>query len=77
MMSWRQFVCGLTGHERVLHTAGDTLTLRCAACAHDTPGWSTGAPRYKLTAAGIPERHRIARAAPLALVRNRSRKMRR
>lgn len=76
MMTLKQFLCGLHGHTRFLAVVGDTLTLRCGTCQHETPGWSMGAPRFTRTHEGDPARHRLG-PPPLVLVRNRSRKMRR
>jgi hypothetical protein len=37
-----QFICGLRGHERVLHFENKRVMMRCTFCGHDTPGWDTG-----------------------------------
>lgn len=37
-----QFLCGLRGHDSVLHFEGKCVKLRCTTCGHDTPGWNTG-----------------------------------
>jgi len=77
-MTFKQWLCWIGGgHDRLLHTEGDTITLRCVSCAHDTPGWSTGPRRFVPRYAGDPTRHRLNTVTPLVLVRNRSRKMRR
>jgi hypothetical protein len=34
-----QMVCGLSGHEYMLHATERRLCLRCASCDHETPGW--------------------------------------
>jgi hypothetical protein len=31
--------CGFQGHHELLHFAPSRLTLRCALCGHETPGW--------------------------------------
>lgn len=35
----RQFVCGLHGHDALLHFEPDRLSMRCITCGHQTPGW--------------------------------------
>ena len=34
-----QLVCGLRGHDSVLHFEGNRVNMRCTSCGHDTPGW--------------------------------------
>ncbi len=53
------WVCGLQGHERYLHTDRDRVSLRCVACGHESPGWSTGRPAYQRTWPGDAARHRL------------------
>jgi hypothetical protein len=63
-----QLLCGLRGHDEVLHFEGKRVLLRCTSCGHDTPGWSvTGrVPRQRF--AGDPNRRAIGRK-PVRLVR--------
>lgn len=35
----RQFMCGLHGHDSLLHFESGRLSLQCASCGHETPGW--------------------------------------
>ena len=35
----RQFVCGLHGHDELLHFEPRRLSMRCTTCGHETPGW--------------------------------------
>lgn len=35
----RQFFCGLSRHDALLHFEEGRLSLVCATCAHETPGW--------------------------------------
>jgi len=35
----RQFVCGLRGHDAMLHFERSRLSLLCSSCGHDSPGW--------------------------------------
>jgi hypothetical protein len=32
-------ICGFHGHLELLHIAPSRLSLRCARCGHETPGW--------------------------------------
>jgi hypothetical protein len=41
----RQFVCGLHGHDALLHFEGRHVSLVCTSCGYESPGWSLpGAP---------------------------------
>lgn len=45
-MHVRRFLCGLQGHDALLHFDKGRLSLVCASCGHETPGWDlTGASR--------------------------------
>jgi hypothetical protein len=33
-------ICGLRGHDEVLHFERHRLSLRCLSCGHETTGWS-------------------------------------
>jgi len=35
----RQFVCGLHGHDALLHFERGRISLQCASCGYETPGW--------------------------------------
>ena len=35
----RQFMCGLHGHDALLHFERGRMSLLCASCGHETPGW--------------------------------------
>jgi len=35
----RQFVCGLHGHDTLLHFGDGRVSLLCSSCGHETPGW--------------------------------------
>ena len=40
VLTWlRQLYCGLHGHDRLLHFEKDRISLLCASCGHDSPGW--------------------------------------
>jgi hypothetical protein len=42
MLKVRQSLCGLHGHDSLLHFEHDRMFLRCTSCGHETPGWSIG-----------------------------------
>jgi len=46
----RQFICGLHGHDELLHFQPRRLSMRCTTCGHETPGWDlkAAAPRPAL-----------------------------
>ena len=55
-----QLMCGLRGHDAVLHFEGNLVMMRCTSCGHDTPGWEiTGrGPRRRFE--GDARRHLLA-----------------
>src|SRR3982750_3137578 len=34
-----QLLCGIRGHDSVLHFEGNRVMMRCTSCGHDSPGW--------------------------------------
>jgi NAD-dependent SIR2 family protein deacetylase len=54
-----QLLCGLRGHDAVLHFEGKRVNMRCTSCGHDTPGWEVSgrAPRQRFE--GDARRHRL------------------
>src|SRR5690348_12375717 len=65
-----QMLCGLRGHDSVLHFEGNRVMMRCTSCGHDSPGWEiTGrGPRKRYD--GDARRHLLA--APQRLVLRKS-----
>jgi hypothetical protein len=55
-----QLLCGLRGHDSVLHFEGKRVMMRCTSCGHDSPGWEVSgrAPRQRYE--GDARRHVIA-----------------
>jgi hypothetical protein len=37
--SIRQFLCGLRGHDALLHFESGRMSLQCTSCDYETPGW--------------------------------------
>jgi hypothetical protein len=35
----RQFICGLHGHDALLHYEQGRIALQCTSCGYQTPGW--------------------------------------
>jgi hypothetical protein len=60
MARFGQMMCGLRGHDSVLHFEGKRVMMRCTSCGHDTPGWeiSGRAPRKRFE--GDARRHLLA-----------------
>ena len=61
----RQLVCGLHGHDALLHVEADRLSLACTSCGYQTPGWNLQAPparvaRRRATVTVGPVRERRA-----------------
>ena len=54
-----QLLCGLRGHDAILHFEDKRVMMRCTSCGHDTPGWEIGdrAPRRRFE--GDARRHRL------------------
>lgn len=61
----QQFICGLHGHDQMLHFEGNRMFLKCTTCGHETPGWAIDDPRPRLRFDGEPQRHSLAPATPL------------
>jgi hypothetical protein len=38
----RRAICGVLGHDNLLQFEQHRLSLRCAACGHQTTGWTIG-----------------------------------
>src|SRR5919199_2860066 len=55
-----QLICGVRGHDSVLHFEGNRVMMRCTSCGHDSPGWeiSGRAPRRRFE--GDARRHLLA-----------------
>ena len=62
-----QLLCGLRGHETVMHFEGKRVMMRCTSCGHDTPGWEIAGrgPRHRFD--GDARRHALATGPRLVL----------
>jgi NAD-dependent SIR2 family protein deacetylase len=67
VMRLNQTLCGLSGHDRLVHIEGKRVTMRCSSCGHDTPGWEvTGrGPRRRFE--GDVRRHQLTPSRDLSL----------
>lgn len=56
----QRFLCGLHGHDALLHFEQGRLSLVCTSCGHETPGWdlTSKAPRAPQSA---PAARRLVR----------------
>ena len=54
-----QVVCGLHGHDSVLHFEGKRVMMRCTSCGHDTPGWEISGQGPRLRYTGDARRHTL------------------
>jgi hypothetical protein len=57
----RQMVCGLRGHDRLLHFEEERMSLRCVSCGHETPGWTLNQAPPSVTVRGDARRHALVR----------------
>ena len=57
----RQFICGLHGHDALLHFDQRHVSLRCVLCGHESPGWHV--PGAGAAVAGHEATHHARRAA--------------
>jgi hypothetical protein len=57
----RQAICGLHGHDTLLHFDKDRMSLRCVSCGHETPGWELNEARPTVTMRGDAHRHALTR----------------
>ena len=57
-----QTLCGLGGHDAVLHFEGQRVMMRCTSCGHDTPGWEVSGRGPRRRYDGDAKRHQLGRA---------------
>jgi hypothetical protein len=57
----RQGICGLHGHDSLLHFDSGRISLLCSSCGHESPGWEVGN-------AASHARHAVVQAPALARV---------
>jgi hypothetical protein len=52
----QRLLCGLHGHDALLHFEQGRLSLVCASCGHQTPGWDLTALPPRTDPAATPRR---------------------
>ena len=57
----RQFLCGLHGHDALLHFGQGRISLQCTSCGYETPGWELNEAPPTVTLRGDARHHRLAR----------------
>jgi len=55
-----QTLCGLSGHDSVVHFEGPRVMMRCTSCGHDTPGWEVSGRGPRRRFEGDAKRHQLA-----------------
>jgi hypothetical protein len=40
-------ICGLRGHDLLLHFESQRICLQCSTCGHQTPGWQLAPSRQR------------------------------
>lgn len=50
----RQFICGLHGHDALLHFGQGRMSLQCTSCGYETPGWDVNGEPERTTAKATP-----------------------
>jgi hypothetical protein len=62
-----QLLCGIRGHDTVMHFEDKRVMMRCTSCGHDTPGWevSERGPRQRFDG----DRRRHSLSAPTLVLR--------
>jgi hypothetical protein len=56
MLQLRQFVCGLHGHDALLHFEQGRISLQCTSCGYETPGWDVRSVPSRTEPADAPRR---------------------
>jgi hypothetical protein len=55
-----QLLCGLRGHDSVLHFEGNRVNMRCTSCGHDSPGWEISGRGPRRRYEGDARRHLLS-----------------
>src|SRR3954464_4710557 len=57
MTRFGQLLCGLRGHDAVLHFEGKRVMMRCTSCGPDSPGWEVSGRPPRQRFEGDSRRH--------------------
>ena len=60
-MRVRRFICGLSGHDSMLHFEQGRMSLLCSTCGHKSPGWEVGTEGLLPRRTAMPGRLRLVR----------------
>jgi len=52
-----QLICGLRGHDAVMHFSSNKVLMRCTSCGHETPGWEINGRGPRRRFEGDARRH--------------------
>jgi hypothetical protein len=55
----RQFICGLHGHDALLHFGPGRVSLQCTSCGYETPGWDVRTEPHGPATEGQPRMLRM------------------
>jgi len=64
-----QMLCGIRGHESMLHFEDKRVMMRCTSCGHDTPGWETAERAPQRRYDGDARRHLLVTTPPKLVLR--------
>jgi hypothetical protein len=56
-----QMLCGLRGHDTLMHFEMERMSLRCVSCGHETPGWELNGTPPTVTVRVNARRHVVTR----------------
>jgi hypothetical protein len=62
-----QLLCGVRGHETLMHREGKRMMMRCTTCGYDTPGVEISEREPRRRFEGDARRHQITRSPRLVL----------
>jgi hypothetical protein len=62
-----QVLCGLSGHDAILHFEGKRVMMRCTSCGYDSPGWEVSGRGPRLRYEGDARRHLLGTEPRLVL----------
>jgi hypothetical protein len=64
-----QMLCGMRGHDPVLHFESNRVMMRCTSCGHDTPGWEIDGRGPRRRYEGDARRHLLSSKRPQLVLR--------
>jgi hypothetical protein len=62
-----QVMCGLHGHDSVLHFEANRVMMRCTSCGFDSPGWEISGQGPRVRYEGDAHRHLLKQQPRLVL----------